>query len=241
MSQHWYDSTGKLYETDLKEARKLELVPSVTTILHEFENSYALDLYKQKSMFLASHTLPRPEGISDDEFFELVKKDSEEHSEHAKQFGTNVHEIINATLKKYELSWLAKKEELNVASKIVEWIKENKNSVIIDFKTQETKDGKFKQPYDSHLFQLCGYYLYFRDRMPYNGELIEHEFYAEQYGGKIDYAFLQGAIKPKLINLYVSSNEDIPIKVYEWKSEKVEWGCQVFTKMVELYRVMKRL
>ena len=241
MSQHWYDSTGKLYETDLKEARKLKLVPSVTTILHEFENSYALDLYKQKSMFLASLTLPRPEGINDDEFFELVKEDSRVHSEKAKEFGVKVHYLVTELLKQHEVPKFFISHEHSKAIQIIKWMQQNKDSVIVDFKTQETKDGKFKQPYDSHLFQLCGYYLYFRDRMPYNGELIEHEFYAEQYGGKIDYAFLQGAIKPKLINLYVSSNEDIPIKVYEWKSEKVEWGCQVFTKMVELYRVMKRL
>jgi CRISPR/Cas system-associated exonuclease Cas4 (RecB family) len=238
---HFYDESGKLHDCDIREARKNGYVGSVTEIIHTFENSYGLDLYKAKQMFLASLTLPRPEGISDDKFFELVKKDSAEHSERAKQFGTNVHEIVNSILKNYELSWTAQPKEKNAATKIIDWIKTNTDSVIVDFKSQETKNGKFKQPYDSHLFQLCGYYLYFRDRMPYNGELVEHEFYAEQYGGKIDYAFLQGAIKSKLINLYISSNEDIPIKVYEWKPEKIEWGCQSFIKMVELYRILKKL
>lgn len=240
---HWYNKNGQLHDTDLKTARKEGYVPSVTEIIHEFSNSYGLDLYKAKQMFLASLTLPRPEGITDDEYFELVKKDSEEHSEKAKQFGIGIHHVINALLDGRTFSDnFINQDILKKAQEVYAWIKQNKDSVIVDFKTQETKEGKFKQPYDSWLFQLCGYKQ--NDWHMKAGEYIEYEFYhPDGFGGKIDYARLFGGLrdKTKLINIMISSTEDIPIKVYEWKPDKIEWGCKVFSKMVELYRTIKRL
>jgi hypothetical protein len=241
---HFYDKSGKLHECDIKEARKNGWVGSVTEIIHTFENSYGLDLYKAKQMFLASLTLPRPEGINDDEFFELAKEDSRVHSEKAKEFGVKVHYLVTELLKQHEVPKFFISHEHSKAIQIIKWMQQNKDSVIVDFKTQETKDGKFKQPYDSHLFQLCGYYLHFLGH-PKVGEFIEYEFnHDNKYGGKIDYAkitFNDFLVDTKLINLYISSNEDIPIKAYEWKPEKIEWGCRSFIKMVELYRILKKL
>jgi hypothetical protein len=247
---HFYNKDGQLFDTDIREARKLGLVPSVTEITKEFSNSYGLDLYKQKQMFLASLTMPRPERITDEAFYDLVVEDSLVHSEKARQFGIDVHAYVTEILKggyaynNPECFHIKNDKILKKANQIVAWIKANKDNCIIDFKTQETKDGKFKQPYDSWLLQLCGYYLYFLG-FPKMGEFNEYEFYHDKgYGGKIDYALItpkDALVDTKLINLIVSSNEDIPIKVYPWKPEKVEWGCKCFLKMVELYHAMKKL
>jgi hypothetical protein len=234
---HWYDKNGKLFDTDLRTARKEGYVPSVTEIIHTFENSYGLDLYKARQMFFASLTLPRPEGITDEEYFELVKKDSEEHSERAKQFGTELHGVITDILNDCHWAQTPGNLKIKKAYEVVEWIRQNKDSVIVDFKTQETKDGKFKQPYDSWLFQLCGYYLAHQFCRKQGAEV---NFAIDYYGGTIDYFELQGT-PIKLINIMISSNEDIPVKIYEWKPDKIQLGIKVFEQMIALYRTLKRL
>jgi hypothetical protein len=241
---HFYDNLGKLHDCDIREARKNGWVPGTTDIIHTFENSYGLDLYKAKQMFLASLTLPRPEGINDDEFFELVKKDSAEHSERAKNYGSRLHFIIKTWLKgtDWEFLKVSDPDVYDKALQVITWIKENKDSVIVDVKTQETKEGKFKQPYDSWLFQLCGYRLAAFNF--HNGEYIEQSFYKDllgnTYGGQIDYC-KKTNLNFTLINIMVSSNENIPIKIYPWKFDKEEWGVKVFIGMLSLYRVLKKL
>jgi hypothetical protein len=239
MMAHWYDKTGQLHDVDLKTARKENYVPSVTEIISEFSNSYGLDLYKAKQMFLASLTLLRPEGITDDEYFELVKKDSEEHSEKAKNYGSRLHFIIKTWLNGTWWGFLEVSDPdiYKKTLQVITWINKNKNSVIVDFKTQETKDGKFKQPYDSWLFQLCGYYLAHQFCCIQGTEV---NFAIDDYGGTIDYFELKGT-PIKLINIMISSNEDISIKVYEWKEDKTLWGTNVFSKMLSLYQTLKRL
>jgi hypothetical protein len=234
---HFYDNNGLLHDCNIREARKNKWVAGTTEIIHEFENSYGLDQYKLKSMFLASLTMPRPEGITDESFYDLVVEDSRVHSEKAKQFGIEVHENVTLMLRN-EIPYTSLKAAVK-AQQIYNWIKANKDNCIVDFKTQETKDGKFKQPYDSWLFQLCGYFKAFEHQ--HEGEYIDHSFSTKNFGGTIDYSLLKDFEDVKLINLIVSSNEDIPIKVYPWKPEKIEWGCECFLKMVELYRAMKKL
>jgi hypothetical protein len=240
---HFYSQDGLLHECDIREARKNKWVAGTTEIIHEFENSYGLDLYKQKQMFLASLTMPRPEGITDEAFYDLVVEDSRVHSEKAKQFGIMVHFIVTEYFKNhntlFENIGRDISKEINVANKIISWIKANEDNCIVDIKTTETKDGKFRQPYDSWLFQLCGYYL--GKDLECGQEYIDYGFSTKTFGGTIDYSLLKDFEDVKLINLIVSSNEDIPIKVYPWKPEKIEWGCECFLKMVDLYNTMKKL
>jgi hypothetical protein len=239
---HFYDKDGLLHDCDIREARKNKWVAGTTEIIHEFENSYGLDLYKQKQMFLASLTMPRPEGITDEAFYDLVVEDSRVHSEKAKQFGIDVHDLVTRSLNSRYVTHDYPSEIVSRANKITSWINTNKDNCIIDFKTIETKEGKYRQPYDSWLFQLCGYKM---GRDISWGEMVDHSFSCNTFGGTIDYMKIEESYvaieNPKLINLIVSSNEDIPIKVYPWKPAKIEWGCKCFLKMVDLYRTIKKL
>ena len=71
-SQHWYDRDGNpAYSviakngiprpTTLRDARKLNLVPSVTTVL-SCASKPALEAWKLNQMMLACLTLPQVEG-----------------------------------------------------------------------------------------------------------------------------------------------------------------------------------
>lgn len=102
-SQHWYARDGSpAYEvegktgrrpTTLRDARRLGLVPSVTTIIR-CAAAPALELWKAKQVMLAAMTLPRLDGESDESFCERVMRDSKEEARKAAERGTAIHAAI---------------------------------------------------------------------------------------------------------------------------------------------------
>jgi hypothetical protein len=242
---HAYDNNGVMHDCDIKELRANGWKPGVTDIIHEFDNNYGLDMYFKKQTFLAAMTLPRPEGITDEQFYNLVLEDSKVHSEKAKQFGIGVHNCFNGLAKGNIFSEnFFNQEILSRAEKIYEWVKANKDNCIVDIKTTETKDGKFRQPYDSWILQLAGYKLGSFNFL--KGEYIEKSFCYDalgiKFGGQIDYMFYNDpSLEVNLINLIVSSNEDVSIKPYIWKKHKIEWATKSFIKMADLYLTYKNL
>ena len=105
-SQHWYDREGKpAYTviakngeprpTTLRDARKLNLVPSVTTILNVAAKP-ALEAWKLNQMMYACLTLPRVDGETEERFIERIVKDSKEQAKKAAERGTNIHGVIES-------------------------------------------------------------------------------------------------------------------------------------------------
>jgi len=103
---HWYTRDGlPLYtvakkdgtprNTTLADARKLNLVPSVTGIIGVIAKP-ALDAWKQEQAILSALTLPRLDGESDDDFARRVVRDSKEQIGKAADKGTEVHAFCEA-------------------------------------------------------------------------------------------------------------------------------------------------
>jgi hypothetical protein len=100
---HWYtkDGTpayttvGKTGEraTTLRDARKLGLLPSVTTI-NGMLSKAGLDTWKQQQVLLAALTLPRMEGEPEQEWLSRVMQDSKATGREAAERGTAIHAII---------------------------------------------------------------------------------------------------------------------------------------------------
>ena len=89
-SGHWYTRTGApMYtvkanngqqrNTTLRDARKYDLVPSVTTILNVAAKP-GLEAWKQQQILLAALTLPKAENESIDAYAERVLEDSKKQS-----------------------------------------------------------------------------------------------------------------------------------------------------------------
>jgi hypothetical protein len=87
-STHWYqkDGTpaytivgknGKERATTLRDARTLELVPSVTTILSVLAKP-GLENWKQNQILMAALTMPRVDGESEQEYIARIIRDSKE-------------------------------------------------------------------------------------------------------------------------------------------------------------------
>lgn len=103
-SVHWYGQDGSPQytvkakdgsdrPTTLRDARKLNLVPSVTTIMKVMAKP-GLDVWKNEQLLLAALTLPRMETESEKEFIARVVADSKETGKRAAEAGTLIHESI---------------------------------------------------------------------------------------------------------------------------------------------------
>lgn len=101
---HWYTASGepayimmsnngKERATTLRDAKKLNLVPSVTTILQE-ANKPALNGWKENQVLMAALTLPMIARETEAEWIARIKNDAKEHAKNAAVKGSTIHAWI---------------------------------------------------------------------------------------------------------------------------------------------------
>jgi len=190
-SGHWYErngdpaytligKNGKERNTTLRDARKLDLVPSVTTILSIFPKP-ALVNWLIEQAYLAMATLPNIKDETPDDFIKRAKRDAAEQALKARELGTEIHGDIerwfggdkavkhvdicvaldNALVKHFgKQNWSSEKSfssELGFGGKVDlhsdEWV--------IDFKTKDFDSTMLDKTfiYVEHMLQLSAYRL----------------------------------------------------------------------------------
>jgi hypothetical protein len=181
-ASHWYFPDGTpLHEvpradgkgtrpTSLRDARKLNLFPSVTNVLGILAKP-ALDAWKQQQAILAALTLPRNEGESLDDFASRVVTDMQSEVGRAADLGSAVHAAIEGYA---QGRWLPEDKEIarlfeparqwfdaevtqvhsvEIAAAHLEWgyagrvdlvatLRSTGRPTVVDFKTQKTRRDK---------------------------------------------------------------------------------------------------
>ncbi|NBW17597.1 MAG: hypothetical protein EBR82_57435, partial [Caulobacteraceae bacterium] len=105
-SGHWYTrngepmytvkgANGKERNTTLRDARKYDLVPSVTTIINVAAKP-GLEAWKQQQLLLAALTLPRIDDESIDAYADRVLEDSKQQAQEARDLGTAIHAKVQS-------------------------------------------------------------------------------------------------------------------------------------------------
>jgi hypothetical protein len=184
-SSHWYTKNGEsayqvegktgLRATTLRDARKLDLVPSVTTILGVAAKP-ALTHWLQTQVLLSALTLPREPNEPESDWLERVMSDSKVQGKQAAERGTAIHGVIesyfdqkanqewpeyvrnaeNALINAFgNQLWLSEKSfahDLGYGGKI----DLSAQNLVVDFKTKETALDKV-EPYHEHEMQLAAY------------------------------------------------------------------------------------
>lgn len=242
-SGHWYDRTGKpayeqrtgkggLRPTDLRDAKKLGLCPSVTTVLSVLAKP-ALEQWKVKQGILAALTLSRRAGESDDEFLARVLTDSKQQAINAAAEGNRIHDAIESSFKglpvepAYEAHVAAVRAKLaELFPGVTDWVVEKSFASKlgyggkVDIHSPSTgltgdhkgKDGDFsdgkKLAYDQH-FQLAPYHR-----------------------------GLQLKAAP-CFNLFVSRTHPGKVAHHIWNEKEVEFGWQVFLAALETWKRLK--
>ncbi len=107
--EHWYLSdgspfysiigaNGKERAVTLRDARKVNAVPSVTTILSVLAKP-ALTTWMVKQGIMAALTLPRVDGETEDAWIARIMGDSKEEAKAAAEEGTRIHDALECAFK----------------------------------------------------------------------------------------------------------------------------------------------
>jgi hypothetical protein len=185
-SGHWYTKDGApaytvegktgVRNTTLRDARKLGLLPSVTTI-NGMLSKAGLDTWKQQQVLLAALTLPRLPDEPEQEWLARVMQDSKATGREAAERGTAIHAIIEAYFDQVYMP--EKPAYLDAIDKALRdafgeqlWLSEKSfghplgfggkcdlmsvDGFVVDFKTKETDLDKV-DVYFEHEMQLAAY------------------------------------------------------------------------------------
>lgn len=195
---HWYaaDGTpaymvagknGGLRPTTLRDARKLNLYPSVTTIMR-CADAPALNRWKQQQILLSALTLPRNEGETTEAYAARIVKDADEQSNIARDLGTAIHGCIEKWLLKEPFDQVYADHVSGATETLSDWcgldgIRAEKsfchplgfggkvdvhkkpeidltvthNGFVADFKSKDFTEDNPPATYENHAMQLAAY------------------------------------------------------------------------------------
>lgn len=237
---HWYSQAGDpMYEvpgrngqprpTTLRDARKLGLVPSVTTIIR-CAAAPALEAWKVDQGILAALTLPRGDAEAEADWLARVKQDSQEQGRAAAERGTEIHAaieayylavrergfgltktgdvvdaVVDAVYERYPMSWrpeVSFAHPLGFGGKVdLTGDLEDGDCVLIDFKTKDEVTDSTRG-YEEQAMQLA--------------------------------AYREGLWRPeaRCANVFVSRSEPWAVKVWEWDEADLQKGWQMFRSLL---------
>ena len=187
-STHWYSrggtpaytvkaKAGHDRSTTLADARKLGLVPSVTTII-KCAAAEGLERWKREQMMLAALTLPRLPGEPEEAFLKRVEQDSRETARKAAERGTAIHAAIQGHYEGEFPDTDTLQYVLGAVRAVDGWLdlqpwKAEKSFAcpmgfggkvdlscsigVLDFKTKEFDDPSSLRTWDEHAMQLSAY------------------------------------------------------------------------------------
>jgi len=248
-ASHWYDAQGNPKHTVFKakgdgerptniaDARKLNLIPSVTNILGVMSKD-ALTTWKVNQAILAVLKNPKQDTESEDYYCKRIIAASMEQVAEAADLGSSIHHALE--------DWLCEEiqppDDLLVYVKpVMEWF--NKTNItpsamekvlvnpcrgyagtadvlfsygkagrgVLDFKTRKTTEGKKIEPYDGQAMQLSAYA-------------------AAEYGE----ADLDNVL---IANIYISTTE--PGRVEVVKHDNVKKHYRAFLNCCGIWRYVK--
>lgn len=241
---HWYAAdgspvytvtgkNGKERPTTLRDARKLNLYPSVTTIIRTAA-SPGLQRWKDEQLLMAALTSTRLLGETDEDYISRVIDDSKAQGRAAADRGTALHgaleryiqsggserqgpwqehcEAVCEAMREKGINLLTDgtaersfAHPLGYGGKI-DW---SGRYAICDFKSKERLDGKKMKGYDEHVMQLKAYDI----------GLIPATGYSQR----------------RLFNIFVGA-EDKAVQVLEWSKEDGERGWQMYLQLLKYWQ-----
>ena len=248
---HWYTPEGREAHTQigknglerntsLRDARKLKLIPSVTTILQVFAKP-GLERWKQMEIGKIAFDLPRLDGEDAQQFANRCLVKQKEPVEKAADFGTEIHDAIEKYFDGEPIPY----HLLGYVQPAFDWKQEKQLTFIerekklvnlehgfagtvdiictgpqgqkgcVDWKTRKTYKGKEVTSYDFQVHQIAAY------AATYWGE--EALLAGEVYGA----------------NCFISSTEEGRFVPHAYTVEKMIEAWKTFVSACEIWRSIK--
>lgn len=94
----WYDDQGNIIDdVDLRQARKLGLLPSNTSIIDAFY-SYGLEQWKQRQIINTCYEITPDPFDSEEMYYERIKQESSHRIKTAARLGHAIHDGVEVVL-----------------------------------------------------------------------------------------------------------------------------------------------
>lgn len=241
---HWYRHdgsalhqvkalNGNMRATTLRDARKLNLVPSVTTILSIIEKP-GLIKWKVDQGILAALTLGRRPGEEDAEFLKRLYLDSIRQVIDAANMGEKIHNACERHL----TGKLVEAEFLPHAIAVSDKIQENFPDVR-DWRTEHSFAHPLGFAGRVDLYSpSTGIVIDFKgkDFTPEEKKVLAYEQH-HQLGG---YQIGLGLPLNWGMNIFFSRNRPGHAEAYAWNKEKMQHGREVFLATFNLWKTLKK-
>ena len=253
---HWYLQNGEpFYEVrarnglpravTLRDARKANAVPSVTTVLRIIAKPQ-LEAWKRKQDVLAALTIPRIEGESSEDLLARIAKDGAQQAKDAADEGTRIHNAIEDAFRgrvypfAYREHVDAVMERLGkLFPRVRNWVSEASfchasgyggkidlhspsAGIVVDYKGTE---GECWQD-DQHAYK----------QVMEDGTLKDKRCDYEQYFQLA--AYQDGKQLPRNVccNLFVSRTHPGKVAHRIWTVEEIEYGAEYFRLALALWK-----
>lgn len=249
--EHWYNKEGKACHfqptkkgaanperpTNIKDARKLKLFPSITTILKTL-NIPSLERWKQTKIVEACFNRPPIGGEDYSEYESYILRNAFDGVSDAASLGTRIHANINSIVKGQEMQHKDETDyailAMDAVTKLGLHVEESEITVvnekhgyagttdlaftkgkycgIVDFKSTRTKEGEPIHRKLDHIAQIAAYHVGFWTK----GESIVNH--------TIGY------------NIYISTTEKGRIDVVEYDADCLRSNFEFFLNTCAIWR-----
>ena len=238
---HWYYRDGRsCYELPMKtrpgemrtptvkDARELDLVPSVTSILGVIHKP-ALEAWKAQQYVLSALTLPKLPTETQDAFAYRVVRDAQLEGQRAADFGTNIHKMVEEYLNNQIDTRPVGALELGFLEGFMKWCHEHKVSLIgseMTFATDDYGGCVDFLGYVDGVFVVVDW----KTQKTQPGKGVN--FYSE-WQAQLD-AYRHGLREPeaRCLSVVISSTEPGRVESFMWMGD---WGMRVFNAAKEIF------
>jgi hypothetical protein len=238
-SQHWYTREGAPAHfqdgggpTTLREARKQNLCPSVSTVLSIIAKPQ-LERWKRDQSVMAALTLPRMPDEPEADLLRRIASDASRQAKKAAEVGSSIHAAVEASFSsrpiesrfRPHVQGVRRMLEDNLGG-IMDWVSEKpfashfgyggmcdlhspSTGIVVDFKSSDVgPDDDKKLAWEQH-YQLAAYQL--------------------------------GLGLPEAVgvNIFVSRTHPGHVRYVEWPVFKMQEGREVFLAALELWKKLK--
>lgn len=233
---------GVMVKPDLRHAKKLGLLPSVTSVMRIMAKP-ALESWKREQATLSALTLGRVEGESDKDFLARVREDANAQAMARAAEGTALHKAFE----QWCMGEYPEERFLDHCAEVGKCIVHFPANFIADVKTKEAiGDVEAKRlVYDEHVMQLAAYAhaTPMQSHVGHYGERkleVETSMVGKQYAGRRDLASYDATSDASLISIFVGV-DDAKVMTYIWTPDEAERGWQMFQSCLKLFYLANRM
>lgn len=250
-SGHWYTAEGEpAYEvenkskggmrpTTIRDARKLGLLPSVTSILGVVAKP-GLERWKIDQGIMAALTSPALHDymageMSDEQLIRRINEDAKAQAKAAAERGTEIHGWIE----KYMRGGAVEGIELEYAEAVFDAMIEAIGLFTIADVDCEKSVASPEYGYGGKVDFVCRRLNVVADFKTKDGDVEGVKAYPEQAAQLAAYAYAMGMPDATLVNVFVSRDQPKAI-VHIWTREEAEYGWRLFKSSLDLWKIIKK-